>query len=95
MSYRAFQGRVFLDGMDLFGFTDVSVDLDVPPDRLPNRPSGPPPYWGGSFALPKGKDIILGGPYLLRLDNGTRGEIKVIARAPGAVAHFQGLGPLR
>jgi hypothetical protein len=94
MHYLAARGHVYLEDTDLFGATEVAVDLDVAADRLPKLPNGAPPRWCGSFALPKGKDIILGGPYTLRLDDGTTGEIDVIARCPGAVAHFLGSGPL-
>jgi hypothetical protein len=94
MQYHVSRGHVYLEDTDLFGATEVAVDLDVPPDRLPRLSSGLSPFWAGSFALPKGKDIILGGPYTLRLDDGTVGEIDVIARSPGAVAHFLGAGPL-
>jgi hypothetical protein len=51
-------------------------------------------YWHGSFRLPKGKYIDVGGPYQLILDDGRAGEM-IITRANDSDVQFQGSGELK
>lgn len=64
--------------------------VNAPPDRMKS--------WHGTFNLPTGEHIEVGGPYHLELDDGRSGEIFIkhmYSNSTGTnMAEFQGSGPL-
>jgi hypothetical protein len=69
---------------------------------LVNAPPGRTKSWHGTFNLPAGKHIKVGGTYRLELDDGRSGKIIIIRRLttiPNASTvepvEFKGSGPLQ